>query len=335
MKTAAIVGWSGYGEFSDLERTVSSKLGTGAGAVGRGARSLAVREADPVAVARKLSFLPGVSWICAGFEFEKAGLDPALRLLARRYLRAGSGFRLLAEVQQSGEEEGDVLLDGNGTLLKSARGTRVEEASPDVTFRIVMVRDRGAVGVELREGPGGVPTSRGARATCLVSGGYHSSAAAWMAALSGFSLSLVHARADDESLRQVGRLYAELSRRMDPSSLQLQVLDGLGSPGERLSTWLDAAKGDVFSGVHPECRGRRSREALRRYPSVLLPLLLLREDEVRAKLKSLGLKIKEVDDTPKLSVTGKRSPYVVRRFGGRESDINGVLDGLLRLVIER
>jgi len=42
-----------------------------------------------------------------------------------------------------------------------------------------------------------VPTSRGNRVHCLVSGGYHSSVVSWMAALSGFSLTLVHARADD------------------------------------------------------------------------------------------------------------------------------------------
>jgi hypothetical protein len=331
VKTAAIVGWSGNGGFSDLEASVSSKLGLGDGATTKGAKSLTVREADPVVVARKLAFLPGVSWVCAGYEFDdKTGPAAGLQLLAKRYMRPGSSFLLTAQVEQSEREEGDILLDGNGLVLKSVSGTRVDEKSPDVTFRIVIVRNKGAVGVQLREGPGGVPTSRGAKATCLVSGGYHSAVVAWMAALSGFSVTLVHARADDESLRQVGRLYAELSQRLDPSTLKLLVLDGVGSPGERLATWLDGASGDVIAGVHPECRGRRARAALKGHPSVLTPLLLLQEDEVRAKLDSLGIKVKGGDRTSTLSVTGRKTPYVVRRYGGRESDINGVLDGLLR-----
>jgi len=310
--------------------SASSKLALGEGAVTRGSKSLTVRGTDPVAVARKLAFLPGVSWIAAGYEFDdQAGCTARLMLLSERYLRPGSSFRLTAQVEQSEQEEGDILLDGIGTVLKSAKGTRVDEKHPDVTFRILMVRGKGVVGVELKEGPGGVPTSRSAKASCLVSGGYHSTVAAWMAALSGFSVTLVHARADDESLRQVARLYAELSRRLDPSSLELQVLDGAGSPGERLATWLDGAPGDIIAGVHPECRGGRARAVLRSHPSVLLPLLLLQEDEVKVKLDSLGIKVKGVDKSATLTVAGKKMPYIIRRLGGKEADINGVLDGLL------
>ena len=38
-------------------------------------------------------------------------------------MRAGSSFRLTAQVERSDREEGDVLLDGNGTVLKSVKGT--------------------------------------------------------------------------------------------------------------------------------------------------------------------------------------------------------------------
>jgi len=330
VKTAAIVGWSGYGELSDLERTVSSKLSLAAGDVIVGSMSLTVPKADPVGVARKLAYLPGVDWVAAGYEFDgEAGLAARLQLLAKRYLRRDSTFKLTAQVEQSDRKEGDILLDGNGAILKSVTGTRVDEKSPDVTFRILEVKGEGAVGVQLKEGPRGVPTSRGLRAACLVSGGYHSAVTAWMAALSGYTVTLVHARADDESLRQVARLYAELSRRIDAASLKLEVLDGAGAPGERLSAWLDSAKGDILSGVHPECRGKGARQVLDRYPSVLTPLLLLQEDEVRRRLDSLGIKLKAVDASPTVSLTGKKARYVIRRFGGVEADINGVIDGIL------
>jgi hypothetical protein len=330
VRTAAIVGWSGYGEFGELMASASSKLAMGEGRLTTGSRTLTVNGADPVAVARRLAFLPGVSWIAAGYQFDdEAACTARLKLLAVRYLRRGSSFRLTAEVESSGREEGDILLDGNGSILKAVAGTRVDEKAPDVTFRVVMVKDRGAVGVQLRAGPGGVPTSKAAKASCLVSGGYHSAVVAWMAALSGFSLTLVHARTDDESLRQVARLYAELSRRMDTRYLKLEVLDGVGSPGERLANWLDGAKGDIMAGVHPQCRGRKARSTLRSYPQILVPLLLVQEEGVRAGLDSLGIKVKAQDAAAALLVTGRKSPYIVRRVGGIETDISGVLDGLL------
>jgi len=330
VKTAAIVAWSGNGDFVDLQRSVSSKLLPDGGSITTGSKSLTVSKSDPVTVARRLAYLPGISWIAVGYDFATpAGCMADLAVLAKKYLRAGSSFGLTAQVEDSSQEEGDILLDGNGALLKSVKGTRIDERKPDVTFRVVMVRDKGAAGVELRRGPGGVPTSKSMKAFCLVSGGYHSAVVAWMSALSGFSLTLVHARADDESLRQVARLYSELSRRLDPSSIGLHVLDGGGSPGDRLASWLDATKGDVMAGIHPECRGRRSRAVLKDYPAVLMPLLLLQEDEVRAKLQSLGIKVKGVDKAPTLTMSGK-TPFVVRHFAGKESDINGVLDGLLR-----
>jgi hypothetical protein len=330
VKTAAIVGWSGYGELSNLEQTVLSKLSLAAGAVVTGSMSLTVPKADPVAVARRLAYLPGVDWVAVGYEFEgQGGLASKLQLLAKRYLHRDSTFKLTAQVEKGDQEEGDILLDGNGTILKSATGTRVDEKNPDVTFRILQARGRGAVGVQLKEGPRGVPTSRSLRAVCLVSGGYHSAVTAWMAALSGYSVTLLHARADDESLRQVARLYAELSKRVDAASLKLEVLDGAGKPGERLSAWLDSAKGDILAGAHPECRGNSAREVFKRFPSVIAPLLLLQEDEVRRRLDSLGIKVKTIDSSPTLTLAGRKSPYVNRRFGGVEADINGVMDRIL------
>lgn len=330
MKSAAIVGWTGNGSLSDLERTALRKLGTEGAAVTPGTRSLVVRGTDPVSAARRLAHLPGVSWIAVGYEFE----DPAeclgrLSTLAARYLEKGASFKIGVEVEDGGKEEGDVLMEATSTLLKGTKGTHVDERSPDLSFRVIMVRGRGACGVQLREGVGGVPTSTKMKAYCLASGGYHSSVTAWMAVLSGFSLTLVHARSEDESLRQVARLYAEISRRIDASSLELVTLDGDGTAGDRVAAWLKSAEGQVFSGVHPECRGPRGMELLERYPSVQFPLLLLQEGEVRSRLEALGIKGKTTDREASLAFTGKKVRLERKSFGGREADVNAVLDSLL------
>lgn len=296
----------------------------------KGPRSLLIKGADPISVAGRLAHLPGVSWVSVGYEFyDLQACMSRLSTLAGRYLERGGSFRVGVEVERSEKQEGDVLMESTSTLLKAIKGSRVDEKNPQVQFRVTMVNDRGGCGVQLREGSGGVPTSTRMRATCLVSGGYHSAVTAWMAALSGYSLSLVHARDDDESLRQVARLYAELSRRIDATNLSLEVLDGSGLPGDRLAAWLGTAGGEVFAGVHPECRGNGSMAILRRHPSVLFPILLIQEDEIRALYKSLGLAGKPTDRAPRLRVSGGRIRYTVKSFGGRESDQNGVLDSIL------
>jgi hypothetical protein len=334
LKPAAIVGWSGNGALDDLARTVLAKLPKEV-ELTRGGSSLMVRGADPVVVARRLAHLPGATWIAVGYQF--VGLEACLlnlATLAKRYLEEGASFKVSAEVEESGKEEGDVLIEATSTLLKAAKGSHVDEKSPEVWFRVVMVGDRGACGVQLRVADGGVPTSAKMRAACLVSGGYHSAVTAWMAALSGFSLTLVHARDDDESLRQVARLYAELSQRVDASSLRLEVLEGEGPAGDRVLTWLSRAAegaggGDVFTGVHPECRGMAGMELLRRYPPALFPLLLLQEGEIRSRLEDLNIRGKTVDRTSTLRASKTKGRFSVKEFGGREADQNEVLDSIL------
>jgi hypothetical protein len=330
LKPAAIVGWTGNGVLDDLARTALAKL-PGEVELTKGARSLLVRGGDPVVVARRLAHLPGTSWIAVGYQFEGlAGCLSNLSVLAKRYLEDGTSFKVSAEVEESGKEEGDVLIEATSTLLKAAKGAHVDEKNPKLWFRVVMVKDSGACGVQLREGDGGVPTSGKMNAACLVSGGYHSTVTAWMAALSGFSLTLVHARDDDESLRQAARLYAELSRRMDASSLRLEVLEGRGTAGDRVLAWLETARGEVFTGVHPECRGMAGMELLRRYPSALFPLLLLQEGEIRSRLDGLNIRGKTIDSEARLSASkGKKEKFSVKEFGGREADQNDVLDSIL------
>ncbi|MGA2665881.1 MAG: hypothetical protein ABSF83_13155 [Nitrososphaerales archaeon] len=335
MRPASILGWTGNGSLEDLARTAVGKLGEGA-TLERGARSLVVRGVDPVAAAHRLDRLPGVAWIAAGYDFE--GLDRGvarLSSLASSYLGDGGSFRVTAEVGAgAGVEEGDVLMEATSALLKAKKGAHLDEKDPSVWFRMVLTRKgRGVCGVQLREGPGGVPTARGMAATCLVSGGYHSAVVAWMAALSGYSLALVHSRdGDDGSLRQVARLYAELSHRMDPAALGLRVLGGKGTPGGRLVAWLGTARGEVFAGAHPECRGEEGLRALRRRrPSIVFPLFLLQEAEVGSKLRGLALGQRAGDGSPTLDLTGRGGGDrpTVRTFGGVESDQNAVLDSIL------
>ncbi len=126
----------------------------------------------------------------------------------------------------------------------------MDERKPHVRFRVCVEGTKGACGAEIRAGPGGLPTSE-EWVSCLVSGGERSSAMAWMAALSGFSLRLVHSRTDEASLRQVARLYSELSFRMDPRCLELVVLDGGKDAYARIGGWLRDHKGAAFAGLRP------------------------------------------------------------------------------------
>ena len=80
--------------------------------------------------------------------------------------------------------------------------------------------------------------------SCLVSGGERSSALAWMAALSGFSLRLVHSRTDEAALRHVARLYSELSFRMDAAL-----------PGARRSWREEATRAGASAAGFAKTRG--------------------------------------------------------------------------------
>jgi adenylyl- and sulfurtransferase ThiI len=154
----ALVGWSGIGGFADLRNTVVRKLSLRAGEVDRVGNILLVATDDPVVVARKLSFLPGVSWIAVGYRF--SGIGAYLRNLeavSKRYLSKGKTFRISAEVFGSTRTAGDIILAGNSALLSSIPGTRVNEKKPQVTFRVCLEGQKVVCGAEIRSGPGGGP----------------------------------------------------------------------------------------------------------------------------------------------------------------------------------
>lgn len=250
-----MVGWSGAGDVEDLERSVARKLASHGREAGRIVDVILVNADDPVSVAWKLSLLPGVSWIAVGYRFSRnEGYLENLGLLAKKYMSKGKTFSISAKVVGSRQTAGDAVLAGNSALLSSMTGLRVDERRPQVRFRVCAEGARGACGAELRAGPGGVPTS-GDWVACLVSGGERSSSMAWMAALSGFSVRLVHSRTDDLALRQVARLYSELSHRMDPRCVELVVLQGGKGVFARIGGWLDEHKETAFAGSRPNRSG--------------------------------------------------------------------------------
>jgi hypothetical protein len=327
-----MVGWSGAGGFDDLQRTVVRKLSVGDGDSDRIGETLLVAAEDPVAAARSLTFLPGVAWIAVGYRFNGAGnYLKNLEALARRYLSKGRTFKISAQVFDSKQTAGDAVLAGNSELLASIPGARVDERKPRVRFRVCIQGERGACGAEIRAGPGGLPTS-GDWVSCLVSGGERSSALAWMAALSGFSIRLVHSRTDEAALRHVARLYSELSFRMDARCLELILLDGGSDAYGRIGGWLHDHKGPVFAGLRPE-RPEALSGIARRFPNLALPLILVRNDEIAATYRSLGLGRPATGsggDGLTLRALDARIQYSERRFGGVQADSNAVIDTMKR-----
>ena len=282
-------------------------------------RSVIVEGPRPVDAAHLLKLMPGVSWVAVGTtvgSFREIG--GASGALARKYLRRGDRFTVLAEAS-GGLAVGDVAGSAVSAVLEAVRGARMDERRPRVRFRAVFDGTEGAVGVELSEGPGGVPTAA-TRATCLVSGGVHSSVLAWMALLSGFRVRLVHAVVGERSLHASAHLYAELSNRVDPSGLSLEVLEG-GEPAASIVACVLASKQPVFGGFHQGCS--RIPPALR--SGVMAPISLLPEESFEREFLGLGLRGLEGS----LDWTVRKSrPAKSRFFGGVRADVNDVLEGL-------
>ena len=325
-----MVGWSGAGDFADFERTVARKLRASAGDAGRIGDTLLVAAQDPVAASRSLAFLPGVAWIAVGYRFSGTeGYLKNLVLLGRRYLSTRRTFKISAQVTSAKQTAGDAVLAGNSELLSSIPGARVDERKPNVRFRVCIQGVRGACGAEIRAGPGGLPTGAG-WVSCLVSGGERSSAMAWMAALSGFSLRLVHSRTDEAALRRVAKLYSELSFRMDSRSLELVLLEGGNDPYRRIGGWLRDNRGLALAGLRPG-RPDDLTKLAKHFPNLALPLILVQDGGISEIHRSLGL-----GRAPRAAGEGgltlraleTRAPYSERKFGGIEADSNAVIDTL-------
>lgn len=304
-----------------MEASIARVLGGAKvkGTVTRNGRSVLVGGPEPAGVASVFSQMPGVSWIAVGMavgSFKELGQASAV--LARRYLRRGDRFSVVADAS-GGVAVADVAGTVVSAALEAIKGARVAELRPRVRFRATFERTKGALGVELLEGPGGLPTGT-EEVTCLVSGGMHSSVLCWMALLSGFRVRMIHARVDDQSQGAAAHLYAELSNRVDPSGLTLEVVHG-GEPASSLIWRVGRAKQPVFAGFHAGC----SRVTGAISNSVEAPLFLLPEESFAREYRELSLKGYHAKLDWKF---GRARAAESSVFAGVKADVNQVLDGL-------
>jgi hypothetical protein len=323
---ATLVGWTGRGRLADLRDSVRNVLlgADIAPEVGSYGSVVLVKAAEPVTIASTLAFVPGVSWVAVGSCSGSAEtIFNGLAGLARIYLKKGATFAVRAEALAPTVHRGDLAGRASSVVLDSAKGARINEDAPSVVFRIGFDGRLWTAGVELKKGPGGVPVGD-KEVSCLVSGGMHSSVTAWLALLSGFRVELVHAVTSDESLREVARLYGELSHRVDPGSLKLLVLEG--APVDVLiRNWLGSKRSrerEVFAGNHVGCSKQAFKDVL---TEVRAPLFLLPEEEFGECLASLSLRGLPASDEP----AGEKYGHIRQtRFGGKRADMSAVLDGL-------
>ncbi|MDA4125386.1 MAG: hypothetical protein OK438_08095 [Thaumarchaeota archaeon] len=326
LKGTAIIRWTGLGKVRDLDssiRRVLDEEGMKAD-VHRVGGSLLVDGAEPTSVATLFRHMPGVSWVAVGFPARSyEALGEAAKTLARRYLRRGDKFIVLAEATGYAVTS-DVMGGVTSAVIGVVDGTRTDDQSPRVRFRAAFDGSHGAVGVQIAEGPGGVPTGS-EEAVCLVSGGKHSSVTAWMAVLAGYRVSLVHSKTDDGGVRDVARLYSELSNRTDQSKLSLEVLEGGVKEIEQLAR---SKEGAVFGGFHAGCS---------KVPRLLLglveaPLFLLPELEFDRVFDGLGLKARRGSHGLTDGATGGTGRW---RVEGTRGDVSNVIGGLQRVRLRR
>lgn len=320
VKRTTILRWTGRGSVRHLSSSMEYLLRANKvrGNVARLGASIIVSGPDPLEVAALLQHLPGTAWIAAGFGADTPSqMASATSALAKHYLRRGDRFSVAAE-GTGGTLPSDVGGAAISRILDAVKGVRVSETAK-VVFRVAADGRKGAIGVEVRRGPGGVPTGT-EKASCLVSGGAHSSVVAWTAVLAGFRVRLVHVKVSDESVLAVAKLYSELSNRADPRSLSLEVLDA-GSVMGAASAYPAGSETRIFGGFHP-ARGDIPGSLKGK---VAAPLFLSAEEKFQAEFESLG--IKAFDSQERWGDIGD-TRYTTRRFSGGPAGVSDVLDGL-------
>ncbi|MDA4121210.1 MAG: hypothetical protein OK404_02245 [Thaumarchaeota archaeon] len=316
-----IVRWTGRGSQANLESSISHVLALNKEkwSVRRAGAAFLVEGPDPVKVASALGRMPGIAWIAVGTASNSfRELGRGAEALARKYLRPGVRFSVLAE-SSGNMAVGDIAGFVASSALEEVKGARIDDATPQVKFRATLEDLKGAVGVELSVGPGGFPTGT-QEVTCLASGGRHSSVLCWLALLSGFRVSIVHAEQDEESLQAVAYLYAELSHRIDPAIISLEVLRG-AEPGPLVLWRGKKRKERTFGGFHAGC----SKPPGHLKKKVEAPLFLLPEEYFDREYRALSLK--EYGSTIEWKTRpAKRAKSV--RIAGVRADVSQVLDGL-------
>lgn len=318
VRRATILRWTGRGSIAHLRGSVERVLDAhgNRGKTAVSGNSVIVSGSEPLGVAALMRFMPGVSWIAAGFTGRSmSGLAEASTGLAKSYLRKGVPFSVESEATGStlASDLGGMVIS---RILETVKGARVSE-SPRVRFRAAADGRGGAVGVEVSPGVGGVPTGT-EEVTCLVSGGVHSAVCAWMAVLAGYRVRIVHAKENDRSLLAAARLYSELSNRVDPRGVSLEVLEGGAIPV--MLAKRAKHEGRVFGGFTPERGAPEDLQGVAWAPVYLLP-----EERFGAVFESLGVKpVLATADWHEKGASG----YSVRVFSGGPADVSRVLDGL-------
>ena len=335
MRTAAIVRWTSRGSIDDLVATVLEVASEDGEEVRTSliGSDLVLHQVDPIRAARALRHLPGVSWIAVGYEFTGIKqFGDRLEVLASKYLGKNSSFSVSANVTSPEYSGGDIVLMANSMVLSGHRGSKVNEKTPRVRFQVSMVDGHGVVGVVIWFGVGGTPTSPKRTAYCLVSGGMHSSAAAWMAAKSGYTIRLAHLWRDDKSLRAVAKLYSELSHRMSAKHLSVQLVRGDGSEAALLKGWWKGAEEiPVLVGLHLECKDHRYSDYLiGAQRKMVFPVAFMSEEEIVGIRKDLG--VAETGPPASGSILfgdpKAASKLKIHTYGGVRAEMSTVLDSL-------
>ncbi len=115
-----------------------------------------------------------------------------------------------------------------GTEIQDLTGWPVDLCDPDLTVRLLI--DEEGIQLWLRRvaGPGGLPSSSGGRAACLLSGGIDSPVAAYMAMKRGLVLDFIHfhsvPRTDPASLEKTQDLVRILARYQGRARLAMVPL---------------------------------------------------------------------------------------------------------------
>jgi hypothetical protein len=317
-----LVRWTGRGKVEDLASSVSAALR----AEGLRARVevlggfVAVANQDPVHVSSLVRFMPGAAWVAVGHSFgAQDQMTREAKKFAAGYLKGTKTFSVRAESDGDGVAAVDLAGAVVSALLDALPEAKVDDRRPGAVFRALYSKGRWVFGAELWTGPGGVP-SGDETVHCLVSGGKHSSVVAWMALLAGYSVEMVHAEVGRGALVQVARLYAELSRRVDPSKLHLTLLRG-GLPADSIGQWLARSKGRFFAGTSaPRSAPRWLSERTES------PLYLLPEEAFSESLKTLSLNSHDAKEAWEARHRSGRHSAV--RFGGKRADMHEVLKAM-------
>jgi hypothetical protein len=130
---------------------------------------------------------------------------------------------------------------------------------------------------------------------------------------------MVHVKVNEESVRAVAKLYAELSTRVDPASVAVAVLVG-EEPGKVVNWVGRGGGGPAFVGSHAGCSNIQRISG-----RMTAPLYLAPEEWFRSEMSGLSLKPYEA----RLDWTNRSAPPIeTLTFGGSRADVSGVLDGL-------